>query len=249
MQTPRYPLFHQSFHASTLLIACLLVLRPAEAEVLLSCPGASLGDWNDRGFFLTNYPGITLESATLEVSAYTAGTYTLTLAVLSNSYDGPVLGSATNSLILDNVPEDGVAAPFVYPSVPMPNGGTICFILSVLSGPDAGVLYNVGGGCPEVTETMDTTPPLSEFNRLGVKLTLTGQVAVAAPPQLIITPSSENVVLTWPTNAAGFNLQSTMNLGPEAIWTTNCLDPAVVNGQYTVTNPISGSQQFYRLSR
>jgi hypothetical protein len=131
----------------------------------------------------------------------------------------------------------------------MPNGGTICFILSVLSGPDAGVLYNVGGGCPEVTETMDTTPPLSEFNRLGVKLTLTGQVAVAAPPQLIITPSSENVVLTWPTNAAGFNLQSTMNLGPEAIWTTNCLDPAVVNGQYTVTNPISGSQQFYRLSR
>ena len=35
--------------------------------------------------------------------------------------------------------------------------------------------------------------------------------------------------------------QSTTNLGSSAIWTTNSLAPVVVNGQYMVTNPVSGS--------
>jgi hypothetical protein len=55
--------------------------------------------------------------------------------------------------------------------------------------------------------------------------------------------------LTWPTNAAGFTLQFTTNLGSSAVWTTNSPAPVVVNGQNTVTNPISGAQQFYRLSQ
>ena len=69
------------------------------------------------------------------------------------------------------------------------------------------------------------------------------------PPQLTIIPSGANVILTWPTNAAGFTLQSTTNLGSSAVWTTNSPAPVVVNGQYAVTNPISGAQQFYRLSQ
>jgi uncharacterized repeat protein (TIGR03803 family) len=70
-----------------------------------------------------------------------------------------------------------------------------------------------------------------------------------APPQLTIIPSGANVILTWPTNAAGFTLQSTTNLGSLAFWTMNSPGPVVVNGQNTVTNPISGAQQFYRLSQ
>jgi len=69
------------------------------------------------------------------------------------------------------------------------------------------------------------------------------------PPQLTIIPSGPDVILTWPTNYAGFTLQSTTNLGPSAVWTTNSAGPLVVNGQNTVTNPISGPQQFYRLSQ
>jgi len=76
------------------------------------------------------------------------------------------------------------------------------------------------------------------------------RVYVWAPtPQLTIIPSGANVVLTWPTNATGFNLQSTTNLGSAAVWSTNSPAPVVVNGQNTVTNPISGTQQFYRLSQ
>jgi uncharacterized repeat protein (TIGR03803 family) len=67
-------------------------------------------------------------------------------------------------------------------------------------------------------------------------------------PQLTLKPSGSNVVLTWPTTATGFTLQSTTNLG-SPIWTTNLPAPVIINGQNTVTNPISGTQQFFRLSQ
>jgi uncharacterized repeat protein (TIGR03803 family) len=60
-------------------------------------------------------------------------------------------------------------------------------------------------------------------------------------PQLTIIRSGANVILSWPTNATGFILQSTTNL-VSAIWTN-------VSGQFAVTNPISGTQRFYRLSQ
>jgi len=68
-------------------------------------------------------------------------------------------------------------------------------------------------------------------------------------PQLTLTPSGPNAILTWPTNATGFTLQSTTNLGSAAVWTTNTPVPVVVNDQNTVTNPISGTRQFFRLSQ
>jgi uncharacterized repeat protein (TIGR03803 family) len=70
-----------------------------------------------------------------------------------------------------------------------------------------------------------------------------------APPQLTIIPSGANIILTWPTNATGFTLQSTTDLVSQALWTTVSLGPVVVNGQNTLTNPIFGAQQFYRLAQ
>jgi hypothetical protein len=67
---------------------------------------------------------------------------------------------------------------------------------------------------------------------------------------LTITPSgvpSGGIILTWPTNAVGFTLQSTTNLFSPAAWVTNPLAPVVDNGLNTVTNPLSGAQKFYRL--
>src|ERR1035437_1962300 len=74
--------------------------------------------------------------------------------------------------------------------------------------------------------------------------------SVSAPaPTLTIFPSGTNVVLTWPTNAAGFTLQSTTNLVSPAVWSNVSPGPVVVNGQNAVTNAISGKQKFYRLSQ
>jgi hypothetical protein len=69
------------------------------------------------------------------------------------------------------------------------------------------------------------------------------------PPLLTLTPYGANVILTWPTNAVGFSLQSTTNLGSPAAWSTNSPAPVVMGGQNVVTNPISGDQKFYRLKQ
>jgi len=47
----------------------------------------------------------------------------------------------------------------------------------------------------------------------------------------------------------GLTLQSTTNLISPAVWTTVSPAPVVVNGQNTVTNPISGTQKFFKFFR
>ena len=44
-------------------------------------------------------------------------------------------------------------------------------------------------------------------------------------------------------------LQSTTNPVSLAVWSTNSPAPVVIAGQNTVTNPITGTQRFYRLSQ
>jgi hypothetical protein len=76
-------------------------------------------------------------------------------------------------------------------------------------------------------------------------------VEIIPPPQPVITGinvAGTNVVVTWPTNQGGFSLQSTTNLGLPAAWSAVLPRASIVNGQFTATNPISASQQFYRLS-
>jgi uncharacterized repeat protein (TIGR03803 family) len=66
---------------------------------------------------------------------------------------------------------------------------------------------------------------------------------------LTIIRSGANVVVSWPANVVGFTLQSTTNLNSPIVWSPVSPAPTVVNGQYAVTNPISGTQKFYRLSQ
>lgn len=79
--------------------------------------------------------------------------------------------------------------------------------------------------------------------------------SIALPaPQLTITPSGTNIVVTWPTNVDGFNtdgytLQSTTNLGSAAAWNPVSPGPVVVDGQFAVTRSITGTPQFYQLSQ
>jgi len=67
------------------------------------------------------------------------------------------------------------------------------------------------------------------------------------PPLLTLIPYGANLILTWPTNAFGFTLQSTTNLGSPVVWSTNSPGPIVIGGQNVIINPVSGAQQFYRL--
>ena len=67
-------------------------------------------------------------------------------------------------------------------------------------------------------------------------------------PELTITSSGANVILTWPTNACGCNLQSTASLVSPVAWNAVSPAPVVVKGQNTVANRASGTAVFYRLS-
>jgi formylglycine-generating enzyme required for sulfatase activity len=83
----------------------------------------------------------------------------------------------------------------------------------------------------------------------GLGLIPADRVTAQTFTTLTISRSAANVILTWPTNATGFTLQSTTNLVSTAVWTAVVPGPIAVNGNNTVTNPISGTQQFYRLSQ
>jgi uncharacterized repeat protein (TIGR03803 family) len=79
------------------------------------------------------------------------------------------------------------------------------------------------------------------------------RLTIVPEPQLTIIPSEPYVMLTWPTNYAGFSyagytLQSTANL-VSPVWTTVSQEPVVIGGQNVIINTISGAQQFYRLSQ
>src|SRR6266540_1528375 len=72
--------------------------------------------------------------------------------------------------------------------------------------------------------------------------------SISLPPRLTMIPYGANVILTWPTNAVGYTVQSTTNLNPPIVWNTNSLGPVVIGGQNVVINPASGPRQFYRLA-
>jgi subtilisin family serine protease len=71
---------------------------------------------------------------------------------------------------------------------------------------------------------------------------------VYAPPQANVTLSNANLVISWPTNVAGFVLQSTPSLNP-ASWSTVSPSPVIVNGRFTVTNNAASGNMFYRLQK
>jgi catechol 2,3-dioxygenase-like lactoylglutathione lyase family enzyme len=71
------------------------------------------------------------------------------------------------------------------------------------------------------------------------------------PPTLSMsmTQTGTGSVLSWPTNATGFIVQSTSSLTPPIIWADNTNLPVILNGQYTLTNTLSPAAQFFRLKQ
>ena len=68
-------------------------------------------------------------------------------------------------------------------------------------------------------------------------------------PQLTINSSGTNIILTWPTNATDFILESTTNLLLPTVWKSVSPMPVVVYTNNAVTNGMTNAQIFYRLSQ
>jgi hypothetical protein len=68
-------------------------------------------------------------------------------------------------------------------------------------------------------------------------------------PQLLSAVHDGNrVVLSWPTNAHGYFLQSASNL-TSGQWSAVTNIPAIVNDRFSVTNEVTGPGKFFRLSQ
>ncbi len=159
-------------------------LAGSQADVLLTCTGQPGGDLVDRGFYVRSYPGNSLDSARLVISGGTPGNHALTMTVRQGTYDGRVVGTATESFSLLGAYPQNVPVTFRFPSVRVQEGRPLCFILSVRAG--SGPLYysvaDTVGGCTTVVETEGTTPPLDTFRRYGVNLVINGEDNLIVAP-------------------------------------------------------------------
>ncbi|HWI57522.1 MAG TPA: hypothetical protein VNZ22_09860, partial [Bacillota bacterium] len=73
-------------------------------------------------------------------------------------------------------------------------------------------------------------------------------IANLAPPVLRVRRAANDVVLSWPTNATGFLLQSASSLPPSG-WMDAADVPVVVETEFTVMKTASNRAQFYRLKK
>jgi hypothetical protein len=77
----------------------------------------------------------------------------------------------------------------------------------------------------------------------------TGLSATIVLMPVLSIASGNPPALSWPTNAAGFFLESVTNLPTSGSWTPFGGTPAVVGTQYVITNTGSDSQRYFRLAR
>ncbi|HYV28294.1 MAG TPA: hypothetical protein VFA77_12220 [Candidatus Eisenbacteria bacterium] len=66
---------------------------------------------------------------------------------------------------------------------------------------------------------------------------------------VVLSRSGNQFVLSWPTNAIGFALQSSSSLSPNATWADFTNAPVTVGEEYFMTNTVSAAGQFYRLKK
>ena len=71
------------------------------------------------------------------------------------------------------------------------------------------------------------------------------RISYASVPELTISRSGENAVLSWPASATGYRAQSAASL--TAAWSSVTNSVTVVNGRNQVTTRITGSARFFRL--
>lgn len=149
---------------------------------LMSYPAAWDGvDRISRGFYIPSYPGASLSSATLWLSAAASGTYKVHLAVRAATYAGTLIDSTTTTVMLGPAMSDTVRTTFKFSNAGIAPATPVTFALSLVSGPNPNVYFVVtgdyggrSGSAINLVETEGTTPPLDVQRNLGIAIVLRG---------------------------------------------------------------------------
>ncbi len=187
---------------------------------------------------------VTLNSGLIDVSQYAGQQVELFLGIVG--------GTSTNAALTAGDFQFYVTLP---PSLQIQLSGTNVVLTWPLSG--AGyVLQSTDKLAPTNSWTTVTNVPAI----VNFQYTVTNQIfsgsrfyrlaAVStAAPALQAQVSGNNFILSWPSAAANYVLETTANLTATNSWTTVTDTPAIVNLQCLVTNQISGAARFYRLRK
>lgn len=104
-------------------------------------------------------------------------------------------------------------------------------------------------GAIALREEAGSAPGIENLDDIKIGTSYTDVLTVTnvvVPPTLSVSLVGSNVQISWPTNAAGFNLESTVSVTPPITWgSAGTPTPVGTNNVVTITSPIGN--QFYRL--
>jgi len=150
--------------------AFLLAASASSGSTVVSCPfSGTPQDRADSGIVVLNYPGTNVRTLHIGYGTDTTGQYLITAQIRRNGYDGPIVGSQSIYLNLDQNAVADVDGFFhfggQFDGAPVTPGDTLT-ITHTWSGPgllffDAGTgAFGSAGICGGAYETIGTSPPL-----------------------------------------------------------------------------------------
>lgn len=161
-----------------------ITVSPAEPVLLINYPmdpADTGGDGTSRGFYIEEFPGTSLTRVDLWIGSSAEGNYVFELTVREDTYDGSLIDESQATISLTDDISDKQLVTFNFPSSSIEENSTVTFKLSILSGPGSCsyAVHGQYGGIPGedilVTQTNDTSPPLSSFRRNGIAIRVYGQ--------------------------------------------------------------------------
>jgi hypothetical protein len=113
-----------------------------------------------------------------------------------------------------------------------------------------GFLYGVDSQAGQMAHLMKIDPNTAAVEDLGNTgvFAANGIVAIREP-RIIITKSGNDSLVSWPTNAVGFTLESARDLDAADSWLPVLLPTFVVGGRNVITNDNRDERAFFRLVR
>ena len=117
--------------------------------------------------------------------------------------------------------------------------------VSISTTPNSGYSFSIWTGSGSGSYSGSSS---SSSVTMNAAITETAAFVSSTLPQLGSSRQGINFVLSWPTNDPAFKLFYATNL-PATTWISNPVAPAIVSGQYTITNGMTNNARFYRLKK
>jgi hypothetical protein len=150
--------------------------------------------------------------------------------------------TATGQVTVKDGSNAAVSGATVYITWTKPGGSTVAQTATTGGNGVATFATSGNGGTYTLTVT-DCYKYLYTFDPAHSVLSK----SITTSTKLSATRAGQNLVLSWPTNDAGFTLQSAPGISSTPLWSTVPQAPVVNGTNFTVTVLLAGGHSLYRL--